>query len=111
VRTIKTLRDAGCPMQTLRRAQSVLEDAWSESLGEAVLYWDGLDVLRIGEFGEIQSTLRHPGQGVLHLVAIPVGRWQSELAESAETIDLDHLQRLQAKRNSRAATPWRSATA
>src|SRR5712664_4246016 len=33
VRAVRTLRDAGCPLQTLRRAKEVIADAWGEELG------------------------------------------------------------------------------
>ena len=109
VRAVKALRDAGCPLQTLRRAQAVITSSWKEGLGDAVLHWDGVDVLRVGEMGEVQSTVRHPGQGVLHLVAVPIGRWQTDLARETETVDVERLQALARARASRRTTPWQAA--
>lgn len=110
VRTVKALRDAGCPLQTLRRAQAVIEEAGLEGLGDAVLHWDGLDLLRIGEFGDVESVIEHPGQGVLHLVAIPIGRWEAELADLAVEVDAARLRSRDEARSKRTPTPWRSAT-
>lgn len=54
-----------------------------EKLGSSFLHWDGVDVLRVGRFGEVESLVRHPGQGVLHVVAPPIGRWQADLEAHA----------------------------
>ncbi len=110
VRTVKALREAGCPLQTLRRAQAVIEEAWTDSLGESVLLWNGTDVLRIGEIGQLQSVVRHPGQGVLHLMAVPIGRWQRDLAGQAVVIDVDRFRLHDARRAGRPTTPWHSET-
>lgn len=110
VRAVKALRDAGCPLQTLRRAQEVIEGSWNETIGDSVLHWDGVDLLRMGEFGDVESMVRHPGQGVLHLVAVPVGQWRTDLADLAEEVDVERLLSLDEKRGQRASTPWKSST-
>lgn len=110
VRSVKALREAGCPLQTLRRVQPVVEGSWKERLGHAVLQWDGVDLLRVGRFGEVESLIRHPGQGVLHVVALPIGRWQEVLAEHAEAVDIDRLRANDERRASRTRTTWRAAT-
>lgn len=104
VRAVKALRDAGCPLQTLRRVQDILESGWQEALGDAVLHWDGVDVLKVGPLGELQSVLRHPGQGVLHFVALPVGSWRIAFAPHAHEIDVHRLERLDEARRRRRAS-------
>ena len=109
VRALKALRDAGCPLQTLRRVQPTIEAAWKEKLGQSVLRWDGVDLLRVGRFGEVESLIRHPGQAVLHVVALPIGRWQADLAHLAEAVDVERLRGNDQRRANRARTPWRAA--
>lgn len=106
VRVVKTLRDAGCPLQTLRKAQTTIEAQWSGHLGEALLHWDGVDLLHIGRLGEVQSMVRQPGQGVLHLVAIPIGRWSADAEPLAEEIDLAMMKRRDHARSLRTQTPF-----
>jgi DNA-binding transcriptional MerR regulator len=96
VRTIKTLREAGCPLQTVRRAKTVVEDWWNEPLSEVVLFWDGSDVLAIEPWGTVRSAVRHPGQQALHLVALPVTRWAREL--EAHAVEVTDLQEQRARR-------------
>lgn len=106
VRSVRALREVGCPLQTLRRAQEVIRAGWDENLGEAVLHWDGVDLLRLGRVGEVQSTIVHPGQGILHVVALPVGAWQAAARDHFEQVDLDRLKRLS---NARAERPKEEA--
>ena len=86
VRAVKVLRDAGAPLQRVRAAKRELERGWGEALGKAVLIWDGADVLRLGTWGELSSLLKHPGQHVLHAVALPVGAWRAEAEAEAVTL-------------------------
>lgn len=106
IRTIKALREAGCPMQTLRRARAVLEAAGLESTTPAVLVWDGHDLLSFDRWGEARSEFRHPGQGVFHVVAIPLPEWRSEAERAIATeMDLGRRKELAAARAQRRATP------
>lgn len=88
-------------MQTLRRAQAVIESAWNEDLGDAVLHWDGTDLLRVGSVGDVQSIIKHPGQGVLHVVAIPVGEWKAESQADATAVDPERFIELREQRKAR----------
>src|SRR6266498_2196390 len=79
VRTVKALRDAGCSLQTVRRAKQLLEERWRESVSEAVLLWDGRsDLIKMTRWGTVESLLKSPGQQLLHLVAIPLPHWRRE---------------------------------
>jgi hypothetical protein len=78
VRAIKTLRDAGCPLQKVRAVKRLVEDSWGQALSGTFLYWNGQDVLDIASRGEVESTLVLPGQQVLHLVALPIHYWVTE---------------------------------
>lgn len=108
VRSVKALRDAGCPLQTLRRIQTVIAETWSEDLGSSVLHWDGVDVIRVGPFGEVESLVRHPGQEVLHVMALPIGRWQADLAQQAEVVDIEKLRDNDRRRAQMSAAVRRS---
>lgn len=105
VRSVKALREAGCPLQTLRQAQALLEGRWDDARASAVLYWDGAELLEIDSIGSIRSAVRHPGQGVLHLLAIPVGQWRSEHVDQATVVDVARLEDLRRKREGRSDTP------
>jgi hypothetical protein len=86
VRTIKALRDAGCPLQRIRAAQRLIELHWSESFSGSVLVWDGHDLLAIGPWGEVRSVWRKPGQLAFHALAIPVGQWRLECLTEARVV-------------------------
>lgn len=105
VKAVKALRDAGCPLQTLRKAQETIEAAADDAVPESVLYWDGVDLLRISSMGDVESAVQHPGQGVLHLVAIPIGAW-FERPEPGSEVDVEHLKSLAQARKQRPATPF-----
>jgi DNA-binding transcriptional MerR regulator len=78
VRAIKALRDAGCPLVKVRQVKHLIEESWGDDLTATVLYWDGLDVLAVRTWGDVESALLRPGQQVLHLVAIPLDHWINE---------------------------------
>lgn len=77
-RAIKVLRDAGCPLQTLRRARKYLKQNWELALSGQLLYWDGQDLLGIGPWDAVESLVREPGQQAFRLVALPLDRWAQE---------------------------------
>lgn len=104
VRAVKALRESGCPLQTLRRAQAVIEEAWDETIGSTILHWDGVDLLRVGSMGEVQSVVKHPGQAVLHLVALPLGEWRAENESDATPVDLGAFVEQRRKREQRRTT-------
>lgn len=109
VRAVKALRDAGCPLQTLRRVQGVIDATWKEKLGSSVLHWDGVDLIRVGQFGDVASLIKHPGQGVLHVVALPIGRWQADLEAHAEAVDIEKLRDNDHRRGLRSRTNFRAS--
>ena len=100
-RSIKALRESGCPLQTLRLAQGVLVERWEDSVGDAVLIWDGSDLLRIGEMGEVHSLIKHPGQGHFRLVALPVGHWRAATEDRGTEVDVAQFRKLKREREER----------
>lgn len=108
VRALRALRDAGCPMQTLRRARATIEGAWRSPLSSVVLCWDGTDVLIVDQWGNVRSAIKHPGQQVLHFVVIPMEAWRLEAQAEASAVEVSYLRRLRAgdrRRSLRPATP------
>lgn len=91
VRLVHELRQAGCPLQRVRLAQRRLTRAWRKIDSSTVLYWTGRDVLRVGPWGEVESLLKHPGQQVLQLVVLPVGKWASEIGSQVSYINCANL--------------------
>lgn len=78
-RAIKVLRDAGCPVRVLKKAQAFLKSEWKPLLGSSHLFWDGSDLFRIGDWDEVQSTVKNPGQQAFRMVTLPVDAWAEEL--------------------------------
>ena len=111
-RAVKALRESGCPLQTLARAHSVITDAWLERPEDSVLYWDGVDVLALSSLGDVTSVLRHPGQRVLHIVAIPVHQWGIEAANDPDyvDVDIDRLKHRDAERMKRRRTQFATSS-
>ena len=87
VRLIKSLRDAGCPLQQVIRAQETLDRIWATDLDRVVLYWDGHDILA-KEWDEIASVVAEPGQEALLVIAQSVARWKVQAEDIAKELDL-----------------------
>jgi len=105
VRALKALRQAGCPMQTIKKVKGLL-DRESDGFGNRVLWWTGSDIEVVDSMGEVQSALRRPGQLVfLHFLAIQLGDWHKEVVEKSASdvrkIDAEHLRSLAEKRKAR----------
>jgi DNA-binding transcriptional MerR regulator len=92
VRAVKALREAGCPLQRLRRAKDELRRVLGSDLTGVVLYWDGGDVLAVDQWGDVYSLIGQPGQGILHVVAIPLGPWLEVATREARMIDVEEMQ-------------------
>lgn len=91
VRTIHELRRAGCTLQRVRAAKKYLLDHGSDLSSSTVLLWDGADLRHVDEWGQVTSVLAQPGQGVFHLVALPIGDWKREGTEVASFIRTDRV--------------------
>jgi DNA-binding transcriptional MerR regulator len=87
VRAVRTLREAGCPLQQVKKAKALLDGA-GISMSQALLYWDGKDVLSVEEWGTVRSMVRRPGQQVLHVVALPLRHWFAEARSKAIPLDV-----------------------
>ncbi len=88
VRTIKAMRDAGVPLQQVRQVKKTL-DRWEGSLADARLRLHGTDVEIEGPEGDLVSGASEPGQGVLYLMGVPIGRWYTEAEQAAVPVDID----------------------
>ena len=64
VKAVRALRNAGCPLQKLRKLRKLL-DSCNEGFANQKLIWDGVDILVITETGRLESALNRPGQGIL----------------------------------------------
>lgn len=105
VRAIHALRQAGCPLQRVRKVVAALERQWGEGLSETVLLWDGRDVLRLDTAGNILSVLRQTGQSlisdtVMQLTTIPIGAWENEVRALATNVPVAEIgERRRARRH------------
>jgi DNA-binding transcriptional MerR regulator len=104
VRTVRTLREAGCSLQGVRKVKSLIEREWRGDLSSVNVYWDGSDVRAVSDWDQLTSMLHRPNQEVLHLVAVPLEAWASEAAALAEEIDLDVMRQRKRRRPVRPAT-------
>lgn len=109
VRVIKALRQAGCPLNQVRKAQIRVEASWDGDLSSVVLYWDGHDLIATDPWGDFQSMLRHPGQLMFHALAVPLDAWRADAESWAKPVDLTEIHERRAKRAGRARTPEPSA--
>jgi DNA-binding transcriptional MerR regulator len=87
VRAIKALRDAGCPLQRVRTVKALLASD-KATMTSAILFWDGSDVKLLGRWGEVQSMLQRPRQQILHVLAIPLHSWRSDLQAEATVVPM-----------------------
>lgn len=85
VKTVKALRDSGCPLQKVRAAVKLLASL-DESLSSTRLVWDGSDVFLLDSWGKVVSAIREPGQSVLQTTVLPLGHWEKESEALAEDI-------------------------
>lgn len=115
VRTIRTLRQAGCPLRVLTQAAETLATTWKQGLNDSVLWWDGADVLTLTPAGEVISLVTRQGQGVFSMAAVvnvscPVGTWERELAASVagrEPLPVAEIRaRREEARRRRAESSW-----
>lgn len=88
VRTIKALRQAGCPLQQVRVASQQVAELWSADLSSTTLYWDGSDVIATSQWGELVSLIKQPNQQMLQLVTLPLLAWRTDAEERAKVIDV-----------------------
>lgn len=101
VRAIRTLRDAGCPLAVLTKASQVLRDDWDADLANAVLWWDGDDIITVTPAGEVVSLVTQHGQGIFADVAVvhvscPIASWSHHvdgMLKDRDPIPVDEIRR------------------
>lgn len=103
IKAVRTLRQAGCPLAVLRQASETLADAWQRGLNDAVLWWDGEDILTLTPAGDVVSLVTRKGQGLFSVAAVvnvscPVGEWERQLHRSLEGREPLPLSRIRARR-------------
>ena len=105
----------------LRRAAGVLQSEWDSTLSDAVLWWDGRDVLVLTPAGDVVSLIKRQGQTVIKAtvmqsVSCPVGTWERQIASllagrapiPVAEINGRHSRRLAERA---ASVDWETATA
>ncbi|HEX8001750.1 MAG TPA: MerR family transcriptional regulator [Mycobacteriales bacterium] len=90
-RTIKALRDAGCPLQRIREARAYIDKEAAKRSSTAVLIWTGNDIVVRHQFGELESAVRHPGQLMLLVAALPVAEWILATRSKAKVYELSEM--------------------
>jgi len=104
VRTVKALREAGCPMQTIMKVRKILNQEKDGFEGK-ILSWTGSDIEIVESWGEVRSTVKHPGQLVFRLIAIPLADVQKEVirvaGDDVKHVVPSHLHSLTEMRHSR----------
>ena len=88
VRTVKLLREAGCSLQLLRKAQRELRDSWDTDLASAVLFWNGSDLITVDDAGNLMALVEQSGQLALQeplrFVSVPLARWLDEVTTTSK---------------------------
>lgn len=108
VRAIRTLRDAGCPLAVLEKASRVLQDDWNSDLANAVLWWDGADIVTVTPAGEVVSLVTQHGQGIFADVAVvhvscPIAAWSQQITGLLENRDPIPVGEIRQRREAAAA--------
>lgn len=105
VRTIKALRRAGCPLQQLRKATELVHSVWGSNLHEMVLHREGTDLIATDSWGQVANLVRHPGQHLFHLVAVPLAEWRSAAEPFARPVDVHAIRARRERRAGRERRP------
>lgn len=107
VRAIKALREAGCPLRQIRVAALRINEYFNGDLADTVLYWDGHDIIAVNSWGDIYSLIRHPGQQLIHVVALPLDTWrqEAEAHNDYKPVDVVEIELRRAKRREQRETP------
>lgn len=91
LRSIKELRAAGCSLQLLSLAEERLRASFGRSLGNAVLFYDGKDIL-VEEQGVVVSLITQAGQAVfaetVQVAAFPLRPWTEEAHRLAAPVNI-----------------------
>ena len=91
LRSIKALREAGCSLQLIARAEDRLRSSFNAGLANAILYYDGRDIF-VDDQGTIISLVQQAGQATfteaLRIAAFPLRPWVEEGERSAELVDI-----------------------
>jgi DNA-binding transcriptional MerR regulator len=91
VRTVRELRKAGCPLQTIRRAQHQLASQWKVLGPESTLIWSDGELYDISPEGRVEALVKHPFQQAFALVALPLGLFRDEAKKVVQYIRSDNL--------------------
>jgi DNA-binding transcriptional MerR regulator len=112
VRVIKALRDAGCPMEEIRKASQRLRTSTDQDLASSVLCYDGRRIV-ITDPDDARSMVVSSGQGIfteaLSLTVVPIKPWLEHAHASAQVMDISayaarHAARERAKKQRRTTT-------
>lgn len=91
VRTVRELRRAGCPLQTIRRAQALLAREWRTLASDSTLIWSGGELYEISPEGRVEALVKHPFQQAFALVALPLGVFRAETEKVVQYIRRDNV--------------------
>jgi hypothetical protein len=105
VRTIKALRDSGCPLQRIRGLREQLLSE-GHTLRDTLVVWDGQELFTVDNWQEVRARFRRPHQLAFFAVVLPIADWQEDMGRSLEDLD----SRREAIRRAKQAGSRRSRT-
>ena len=108
VMAVKALRDAGCDLDTASTARTVVARALRRRGDRHVVFWTGSDLVELTDWNELVSAVRHPGQLMFQLVALPVTEWYDRAWDISELRPVD---KILVQREERRTRPRRTPTA
>jgi hypothetical protein len=73
-------------MQTVRKVKKKVE-AWGVEMHATALFWDGNDVIEVGQAGDLRSLIQRPDQQLLHVMSLPIRAWRADAVRSAAPIE------------------------
>jgi len=92
LKTIRTLRKAGCSMTLLRRVDKLVRDQWDNGQSDASLIFDGHDILFVDTEKRLISAGKEPGQALFEMPELtmraPIGSWIETVRPLGNEVDL-----------------------
>ena len=115
VQAIRTLRNAGCPMQLLKKVKKLVANEWELASANHSLVYDGNDLLILDSSdSRLISGGRSPGQGLfpltVHVATIPISSWIQVARGLGEDVDLSLERKRRRERNKKRAEARRTVS-
>jgi len=94
IKAIKSLREAGCSLQTIAKVEAALVKHWDTDLSASVLYYNGSDVIVVTNEAAM-SVMQERGQAMfaetMTSVTMPIAAWIAEGRDASKEVNIDEI--------------------